>query len=156
MGSDTPRTRRAARVGGLALATAGCWVGWMAWDRDTHLDPVTLRESGPYEAWQVVGCVVCLVVVAVVALRRLSGWVVVPTMSVAFCAAWVLSGVVLAPAGPDRSGDTGLWPIGLGLLFIGMVLGATAVVGVDRFVVRLLGPSVDRGRRRGGGSRHLR
>lgn len=121
-------------VAWLAAATAACWAAWMAWDRYTDLDPVTGHESGPYEAWQVVGCVLCLAIVAVVALQRLSRWVVVLTMSVAFSLAWVASGLTAVHSEPS---DASLWPIGLGLLFVGMVLGVSVVAEVNRFAVRL-------------------
>jgi uncharacterized membrane protein HdeD (DUF308 family) len=84
--------------------------------------------------------VLCLVVVAVVALQRLSRWVVVLTMSIAFSLAWVASGLTAVSSEPS---DASLWPIGLGLLFLGMVLGTMVVAEVaraaDRLAERLLG-----------------
>ncbi|MDN5749452.1 MAG: hypothetical protein L0H64_13200 [Pseudonocardia sp.] len=53
--------RRALDALAVALLTATCWWGWMAWGRGYRDDPATGTTSGPYGAWQVVGCAVCLV-----------------------------------------------------------------------------------------------
>lgn len=117
--------RRLAGSAVLAVAAAACWWAWLAWDRTYQRDPVTGVASGPYEAWQVVGCVLCLVAVTVVATSRLPLWIVVPVVPMAFTAAWVLTA---APYDP-----TGLWAVGAVLVlvatFAGTVLvgGATAV-----------------------------
>lgn len=100
---------------GLAVLTAACWWAWMAWDRGYQTDPATGSTSGPYEVWQVAGCVVCLVVLCVAATVRIPAWLVVPVMPVAFTAAWSWTA-----AGAD---GTGLWVIGAVLVFVGMVVG---------------------------------
>jgi hypothetical protein len=51
----------------LAAATVGTCAAWPAWDEEYQLDPVTGVSSGPYEAWQVVGCGLTIGVLAVVA-----------------------------------------------------------------------------------------
>lgn len=107
---------------GLAVLTAACWWAWMAWDRGYQTDPATGVTSGPYEAWQVAGCVVCLVVLCVAATVRIPAWLVVPVMPVAFTAAWSWTA-----AGAD---GTGLWVIGAVLVFVGMVVGTGAVSGI--------------------------
>ena len=45
-------------LGGLTVAvlSAGSWLAWMGWDDEYQIDPRTQVASGPYEAWQVVGC----------------------------------------------------------------------------------------------------
>lgn len=112
----------------LAFLTASCWWGWMAWDRSYQVDPATGETSGPYEAWQVIGCVLCLVVVCVVATMRLPVWIVVPIMTVAFTGAWSWTA-----SGVD---DSGLWLVGAISVFVGsgigtvMVSGSTAAVRV--------------------------
>ncbi len=63
------RPPRVVLVPGLALLTAACWWGWLAWDHSYRHDPVTGVSSGPYEGWQVVGCVVSLIVLATSAMR---------------------------------------------------------------------------------------
>ena len=105
----------------LAGSVVVCWLGWMGWDRHRDYDPVTHSLTGPYEPWQVVGCVVCLVVVAVVASRWLPVRMVVTIMPVVFTGAWSIS------AASDESVGANLWPLGAGTIFAGMVLG-TAIV----------------------------
>jgi DMSO/TMAO reductase YedYZ heme-binding membrane subunit len=57
-------------AGGLVVAVlaAVLWFAWMGWDTHYQTDPVTQVTSGPYEAWQVVGCALSLLVVFVGAL----------------------------------------------------------------------------------------
>lgn len=117
--------RRAERLvlgAGLAVLTAACWWAWMAWDRSGRTDPATGATSGPYEAWQVAGCVVCLVVLCVAATVRLPAWFVVPVMPIAFTAAWSWTA-----AGAD---GTGLWAVGALLVFAGMVVGTGTISGI--------------------------
>lgn len=106
----------------LALLAASCWWGWMAWDRSYQVDPATGDASGPYEAWQVIGCVLSLVTVCVFATTRLPVWLVVPMMTVAFTGAWSWTAV-----GVD---DSGLWLVGAVYVFVGMFVGTAMVSGV--------------------------
>lgn len=118
---------------GLALATTACWGVWMAWDRQ-YVDPDGDGSyTGPYEPWQVVGCVLCLVVVAVLALRVLPPVAVVTTMPVAFTAAWVASAVTAPTIGAS------LWGLGAVMVLIGMVAGTAVVVALHRLFGRLRG-----------------
>ncbi|GAB2652866.1 hypothetical protein GCM10027271_08840 [Saccharopolyspora gloriosae] len=109
----------------LAVLTASCWWAWMAWDQGYQTDPATGAASGPYQAWQVVGCVVCLVALGVGASVRLPAWLVVPIMPVAFTAAWTWTA-----AGAD---DSGLWAVGAVLVFAGMLVGTGVVSGITAF-----------------------
>jgi hypothetical protein len=59
--------RKAVGALGIAAAAVAAYWGWLGWDTEYRVDPVTHVESGPYEAWQVIGCVLTLVVVAAVA-----------------------------------------------------------------------------------------
>jgi|GEM_PF-3595071 len=106
----------------LALLTASCWWAWMAWDHTYQTDPETGEVSGPYQAWQVIGCVVCLIVLCVIASARLPAWLVIPIMSVAFTLAWSWT------AAP--SDETGLWAVGAMMIFVGMLAGSAAVSGL--------------------------
>lgn len=111
--------RTGAEIVLLAVLTASCWWGWLAWDNEYQVDPATGVASGPYEAWQVIGCVLCLLVIAVLAALRLPPIAVIATMSVSFTAAWTWTA--------SRADDTGLFGVGAILVAIGMV-GATGVV----------------------------
>lgn len=114
--------RRLALGAALAVLTASCWWGWMAWDHTYQTDPETGTTSGPYQAWQVIGCVVCLIILAVLATMRLPAWLVIAIMPVTFTVAW---------SATAASGDeTGLWGVGAILVFLGMLAGTGLVSGV--------------------------
>lgn len=104
----------------LALASAACWWAWAAWDTTYQVDPATGTTSGPYAGWQIAGCVLSLIVVTAVAGARLPVWVVVPTVTVAFTAAW---------AWTASSDTTGLWAVGAVMVACGTFLGAAFVAG---------------------------
>lgn len=98
----------------------------MAWDHSYQTDLATGTTSGPYQAWQVIGCVGCLVALGVGATGHLAAWLVIPTMSIAFTAAWSWTA-----AGAD---STGLWGIGAMLVSFGMLAGTSLVVGLSAIV----------------------
>ena len=133
------RPARATVLAGGALVaalTATAWYGWLGRDHEYQVDPVTGAVSGPYEAWQVAGCVLSLLALALAAgvlLRPLVPLAVVPP---AFTVAWSVDA-----AAHDESG---LWAVGAVMLLFGLVLGAAAVTGVttplhDRVTRRRLG-----------------
>jgi hypothetical protein len=111
----------------LAAATVGAWWLWLGWDTGYTVDAETGSTSGPYEPWQVVGCVLTLAVLAALAGTRLSPWLVAPVMTVAFTVAWSWRAA--------SSDDSGLWVVGAGLVLIGMAIGATVVSVGARWVV---------------------
>lgn len=81
--------------------------------------------SGPYEVWQVAGCVLTLAVLAVVAARWLNaGWVTL-VMSLSFTAGVSISAAAILKAGP-------LWPIGASMIFAGTACGVAFVAFVAR------------------------
>ncbi len=126
--NTTTRTRILPAVLLLAAATAATWAAWLGWESGYHTDPATGAVNGPYAWWQVAGCVVTLIVLAAVAARRLSVWVVVPVMAVVFTAAWSI------PAA--ASDDSGLWGVGAIMVLFGMSVGAAVVAGVSHLLRR--------------------
>lgn len=117
-----------ARAAALALLAAACWWAWFAWDRTVTVDPATGTTSGPYSAWQVVGCAVCLIAVTAVAATRLPLRVVVAVVPPAFTAAWSLTA-----AGADPSG---LWAVGAVLVLLGTLAGTALVAATAARVAR--------------------
>jgi len=114
-----------------AIATAGAtvlaWWAWLGWDTEYQIDPVTLHESGPYEPWQVIGCVLTLVVVATVGGLLLPPWVVALAVTIAFTGAWSVGAVV--------RDESGLWLVGALGVLAGTAIGST-VVSVVAWAVR--------------------
>lgn len=98
----------------------------MAWDQSYQVDLATGERSGPYEAWQVIGCALCLVVVCAIGTVRLPVWLVVPIVTLAFTGAWSWTA-----AGNDSSG---LWVIGALFVLVGMVVGTVLVSGTTAAV----------------------
>ncbi|MGI5520476.1 hypothetical protein ACQEUX_05935 [Micromonospora sp. CA-259024] len=103
----------------LAAATVGVWLLWLGRDTEHQVDPETGATSGPYEPWQVVGCVLTLVLLAALAGTRLSPWLVAPVMTVAFTAAWTWQAA--------STDDSGLWLVGAFLVLLGVAVGSTVV-----------------------------
>jgi hypothetical protein len=122
-------TRTRSLLGGLILAavTVGVWWAWLGWETGYAVNPETGATSGPYAAWQVVGCVLTLALVAAVAGWSLSPWLVAPVMTVAFSIAWTRHAA--------STDDTGLWAVGAALVLVGTAVG-TLVVSVGARLVR--------------------
>ncbi|MET8308443.1 hypothetical protein [Micromonospora sp. NPDC005173] len=116
----------------LAAATVGVWLLWLGWDTEYTVDPETGSSNGPYEPWQVIGCVLTLVLLAALAVRRLSPWLVAPVMTVAFTVPWSWQAA--------STDDSGLWAVGAILVLVGMAIGSTLVsLGARRVGRRLAG-----------------
>ena len=109
-------------VCGLVLAgvTSALWAAWLGWDqqRDVHADGST---TGPYEAWQVIGLVLTLLVpVYRAASRRYAAGAVVG----------VTVGLT-ASAYYDWSDDSsGLFVVGVGMVMAGSLAVTAALAAV--------------------------
>lgn len=107
---------------GVAVLSAALWFGWMGWDTEYHVDAETQATSGPYEAWQVIGCVVALLVLHVGALLLgVRALVASVALTLAFTAAFTTTA-----AADDESG---LFLVGAVLVFLGLAV-ASAVISV--------------------------
>lgn len=111
--------RLMALVVALGALTVAVWWVWLGLDTEREFDQATQTTSGPYEAPQVIACVLSLVVLAVAASWLLPVVPVVVTMTVAFVGAWSVNA-----ATKDGSG---LWVVGAALLTVGMAAGATVI-----------------------------
>jgi hypothetical protein len=114
---------------GLAAATAATYGAFLGWDQDKDLDPATGQLSGPYQAWQVVGCGVVLATLAFAAGWRGRMWLA----SIAVPA--VLTACFAVDAATDADAD-GLWPVGAALVAIGSFAGTLGVAAVGAKVGR--------------------
>jgi hypothetical protein len=111
--------RRPTALLGAALLSVLAWVAWLGWDQEYQVDPATGIASGPYEAWQVVGCVLTLLVAAVVAGVAARAVVAAAWVTVPFTVCWTVSAA--------RGDDTGLFAVGALLIAVGLYLGSLAV-----------------------------
>lgn len=108
-------------TGVLASGCFGAYWGWLGWDHTYQTDPQTGIASGPYETWQVIGCVLTLAAIAIAAGIAQRGKVAVMTMPLAFTLAWAI------PAAAED--ESGLFGVGAVLIFVGM-LAASAVLAL--------------------------
>ncbi|MFY4723365.1 hypothetical protein [Streptomyces sp. LaBMicrA B280] len=109
---------------GLGVVAAGLWAGWLGWDQHEDVRPDG-TESGPYEAWQVAGLVLSLlVVVCWAALRRHTVATVAGTTAGLTVAAWY-----------DWSDDSsGLFAVGVAMVMLGSLAATTLVSTLVRYV----------------------
>jgi hypothetical protein len=108
----------------VSALSAACWFTWLEWDNESHVDSLSGAVSGPYQAWQVIGCAVSLLAIAAIATSLLPWIVPVVVMPVAFGAAMVFS------ITPEEM--TARWQLGA-LLAVGEVfLGVLIVAGLSR------------------------
>jgi hypothetical protein len=106
----------------VAALTAAVWYAWLGWDHEYQIDPVTGIASGPYEAWQVVGCVLTLLALALAAGVLIHPAVPIAVMPLAFTVAWSIDA-----ASQD---ETGLWGVGAILILFGSLVGSAVVAGL--------------------------
>jgi AraC-like DNA-binding protein/quercetin dioxygenase-like cupin family protein len=107
--------------GGLVvvLATVATWWVWLGRDTTYQVDPATGTSSGPYEAWQVIGCVACLAAIVVAAGLVLRPWLAPAVVTVTFTAIWSWWA--------GRSDESGLWLVGAFLIFLGLAWGSSVL-----------------------------
>ncbi|WP_404817090.1 hypothetical protein [Streptomyces thermolineatus] len=103
-----------------AVVASAAWAAWLGWDqhRDVQPDGTT---TGPYEAWQVVGLVLTLLVPVYWAASRhhVAGAVLGTTVGLT-AAAWY-----------DWSDDSsGLFVVGVGMVMVGSLVLTAAVSAV--------------------------
>lgn len=129
---DSSRTRpsgsgaQAWLLASVALLTALAWAGWLGWDTQYDIDPVTGNSSGPYQPWQVIGCVVFLLVLSVVASRWLHPLSVTLALSVSLALSFAVSGATSAEA-------DGLWIVGAGMVFVGALFTSAIVATLSHY-----------------------
>lgn len=114
----------------LAGFSAAMWFAWLGWDHEYYL--VDGVAQGPYRAWQVVGCGVCVVVAAVVAyaiVRR--AWAIVP-----LAAAGALGFAVPWSVDAAQTDESGLWVVGLVFLLGGAGVGLLVVLALATAIFR--------------------
>ena len=125
------RASTAVAVLVTALVSVAAWWAWLGWDDEHQLDPGTGVASGPYEAWQVVGCVLTLLVLALVGGALWRPLLVSVVMTVAFTAAWT--------AWAAAEDESGLFLVGTVLVALGTGVGSLLVTHLGRRGRRLLG-----------------
>ena len=124
------RSSTAVAVLVTAVGSVAAWWAWLGWDDEYQTDPVTGVASGPYEAWQVVGCVGTLLVLALVGGALWRPRLVALVMTVAFTAAWT--------AWAAAEDESGLFLVGAVLVLVGTAAGSALVTQLGHRGRRLL------------------
>ncbi|MET9620320.1 MULTISPECIES: hypothetical protein [unclassified Streptomyces] len=118
-----------------ALAALALWAAWLGWDqhRDVHPDGST---TGPYEAWQVIGLVLTLLVpVYWAAFKGYFADAVLGTSA----------GLTVAAFYDWSDDSSGLFVIGVGMVMIGSLAVTAGVTAVVAAVHRDRPPTLPRG-----------
>ncbi|MFI2431336.1 hypothetical protein [Streptomyces sp. NPDC018693] len=104
----------------LAVVSSALWAAWLGWDQHKDVQPDG-SETGPYDAWQVIGLVLTLLLpVCWAAARRHYAGAVLGTTLGLTAAAWY-----------DWSEDSsGLFVIGVFLLMTGTFVATTFIAGL--------------------------
>jgi len=112
----------------VVVLTVVAW--WIFLGRDVvrEVDPVTGNVTGPYEAPQVIACVLVLAALVVVGTLSAPAWAAVLAVAVPFSAAWTIQA--------QATDDSGLWAVGALLVLLGTLAGGTVVAVVTRAVER--------------------
>ncbi|MGW2094404.1 hypothetical protein [Promicromonospora sukumoe] len=112
----------------VVVLTVVAW--WIFLGRDVvqDIDPATGNVTGPYEAPQVIACVLVLIALVVVGTLATRAWVAVLAVALPFTVAWT----ILAQA----TDDSGLWAVGALLVLLGTLAGGALVAAITRAVVR--------------------
>ncbi|MBE1490091.1 hypothetical protein [Plantactinospora soyae] len=129
--TDVRQSRPSAPLWTVALAGATALVYWafLGWDQHKDIDPVTGAQTGPYQAWQVIGLGLVLALLVFEAGRR----------GRPLLASLVVSVVLTVSFGVDAATDAdsdGLWPIGTALVAIGSLFGTGVVAGIGALLGR--------------------
>lgn len=104
----------------LTLVTLAAWAAWLGWDQHRDVQPDG-SETGPYEAWQVIGLVLTLMapVYWAASRRYIAGAVLGPTVGLTVAAYY------------DWSDDgSGLFMVGVGMVMVGSLIVTAAVSAV--------------------------
>lgn len=112
-------------VGALAWLS---WWAWMGWDTEIVIDPATGNETGPYEAWQVVGSALCVVMLVVVATLVWGALVAAMATTVGYTGGWLITAFT--------EDDQGLALVGGVFVFIGLAAASTLIAALTRRFTR--------------------
>jgi hypothetical protein len=103
---------------GLAVLTTATYLALLAWDQHKDIDAAG-SVTGPYQAWQIVGVVVALGVIAGMAGWRGHPAIATAVIPIVFTACWIID------TATDEWND-GLWPIGAVMVAAGSLGGVGA------------------------------
>lgn len=106
------------------VAAVANYAAWLGWDqtRDVHPDGST---TGPYEAWQVIGLVLVMLIAGAYAAWRWSPTMVVLGMT---------AGLTFAVSYDWSDDETGLWAVGAVMVCAGTLMASSLVAGIATLI----------------------
>jgi peptidoglycan/LPS O-acetylase OafA/YrhL len=110
----------------LAVAAALVYAGFLGWDRDEDVDPVTGGSTGPYDTWQIACDALALGLLAYCGGRAQHAWAAAAAVSLGFTAAWSVG------AATAETEDANLWPVGAAFLLVGILVSTAALALLTR------------------------
>ncbi|MET9117898.1 hypothetical protein ABZX38_27380 [Streptomyces longwoodensis] len=110
----------------LAVVSYALWAAWLGWDQQRDVQPDG-STTGPYEAWQVGGLVLSLLVPVYWAASR---------HHAAAAVAGTTVGLTLAAYGDWSDDASGLFMVGVTLVMLGSLAATAAVSAVVRAATR--------------------
>ena len=120
------RTGRLALIALLTVLAAATWFAWLGWDTTYDID-ADGNQTGPYEAWQVIGAAVTMLVLTVLGALRLGTLPTALGGGIGFTL-----GFIVTAATTD---DSGLWLVGAVIMAFGVFLAVYAgAAAVDALV----------------------
>ena len=111
------RTGRLALIALLTVLAAATWFAWLGWDTTYDID-ADGNQTGPYEAWQVIGAVLTMLVLTVLGALRLGTLPTALGGGIGFAL-----GFIVTAAATD---DSGLWLVGAVIMAFGVFLAVYA------------------------------
>ncbi|ROQ68319.1 hypothetical protein EDD93_2776 [Streptomyces sp. 840.1] len=114
---------------GLAVVALAVWAAWLGWDQHRDVQPDG-SETGPYEAWQVIGLVLTLLAPVYWAASR---------RYIAGAVLGVTAGLTVAAYYDWSDDSSGLFMVGVGMVMVGSL----AVTGVASAVIASVKTSAD-------------
>ncbi len=116
----------------LAGVTLAVWAAWLGWDqhRDVQPDGTT---TGPYEAWQVIGLVLTLLVPVYWAASR---------RYIAGAVLGITVGLTVSAYDDWSDDSSGLFMVGVGMVMVGSLVVTAAISAVIASVKREGPPTV--------------
>lgn len=118
----TSGSRRFVWGAGAAVVTVAAYLLLLGWHAEKTLDPATGRETGPYDAWQVLLLIAVVAVTAFVLGRLGLALTAIAVVPLALAAVYAID----AATEPDADG---LWAIGTILVLV-CAAGGVAVVSL--------------------------
>lgn len=120
------RTGHLALIALLTVLAAATWFAWLGWDTTYDID-ADGNQTGPYEAWQVIGAVLTMLVLTVLGALRLGTLPTALGGGIGFTL-----GFIVTAATTD---DSGLWLVGAVIMAFGVFLAVYAgAAAVDALV----------------------